>query len=236
MQVSIILPTYNEARNIVELITAIGAHVPAPWDYEVIVVDDDSPDGTYALVRRTFADDPHVRAILRTTDKGLAKSIRTGIDSARGQQIIVMDTDFTHSPQEIPRLLHVAQIYDIVSGSRFCAGGQMQDTHHYLSSLMFNWFARLILRTQIQDNTGGFFTMRTEKLKQLPLDRIFFGYGDYFFRLLHHCQRRRFTIVEIPARYIDRSEGESKSSFLKMFFSYTRALFKVRITAWRSED
>ena len=236
MQVSIILPTYNESRNIVQLIEAITARIPEPWTHEIIVVDDNSPDGTYGLVQRAFAEDPNVRAVLRTTDKGLAKSIRAGIDIARGQQIIVMDTDFTHSPQEIPRLLHVAQIYDIVSGSRFCAGGQMQDTHHYLSSLLFNWFARVILRTQIQDNTGGFFTMRADKLKSLPLDRIFFGYGDYFFRLLHYCQKRRCTIVEIPARYIDRSEGESKSNFFKMFFSYTRALINVRITAWRSKD
>lgn len=236
MQVSIILPTFNETRNIIQLIEAIVTHIPAPWDHEIIVVDDNSPDGTFVAVQKAFAGDPHVRAILRTADKGLAKSIRTGIDHARGQQIIVMDTDFTHSPQEISRLLHVAQIYDIVSGSRFCAGGQMQDTHHYLSSLVFNWFARVILRTQIQDNTGGFFTMGTDKLKSLPLDRIFFGYGDYFFRLLHYCQKRRFTIVEIPARYIDRNQGQSKSNFFKMFFSYTRALFKVRITAWRSKD
>ena len=100
-----------------------------------------------------------------------------------------MDTDFTHDPAEIPKLLHVGEVYDIVSGSRFCAGGSMQDTQHYLSSLAYNWMIRLVLRTQIQDNLGGYFTMRREKLRQLPLDLIFCGYGDYFFRLLH-CARK----------------------------------------------
>ena len=140
-----------------------------------------------------------------------------------------MDTDFTHSPEEIPKLLHVAEIYDIVSGSRFCAGGRMQDTSHYLCSLLFNWFARAILRTQVQDNTGGFFTMRTEKMKTLPMDKIFIGYGDYYFRLLHYSQKRQYTIVEIPARYISRHEGQSKSNFFKMFVEYTSAMLRIRL-------
>jgi dolichol-phosphate mannosyltransferase len=139
-----------------------------------------------------------------------------------------MDTDFTHNPKEIPRLLHVAELYDIVSGSRFCPGGLMQSTNHYLCSLTFNWFVRIILRTQIQDNTGGYFTMRRAKLLALPLNRIFFGYGDYYFRLLHYAQQQGCSIVEIPAQYISRTKGQSKSNFIRMLFKYTTAMLHMK--------
>ena len=228
MQLSVILPTYNEATNIVRLIESILSLVPKGCVYEIIVVDDDSPDGTYETVRQTFQGHQRIRPLMRTKDRGLANSIRAGIESARGASVIVMDTDFTHNPEEIPRLLHVAELYDIVSGSRFCPGGLMQNTTHYLCSLIFNWFVRIVLRTQVQDNTGGYFIMRRKKLLSLPLDRIFYGYGDYYFRLLHYAQKRNFSIVEIPARYISRSIGQSKSNFIRMFFGYTRAMLRMK--------
>lgn len=228
MHVSVILPSYNEARNIVALVKSVAASIPKNYDYEIIVVDDDSPDGTYKSVRQAFRDNPRMIALLRTQDRGLAVSIRTGIETARGDYIVVMDTDFTHNPEEIPRLLHVAELYDIVSGSRFCPGGLMQSTSHYLCSLTFNWLVRIILRTQIQDNTGGYFAMRRTKLLALPLDRIFFGYGDYYFRLLHYAQRHGYSIVEIPAQYISRTKGQSKSNFIRMLFKYTTAMLRMK--------
>jgi dolichol-phosphate mannosyltransferase len=229
VKVSVILPTYNEAGNIAALVRAIKAHTPSTWQREILVVDDNSPDRTYEIVCEAFAGDPEVKAVLRTADRGLAKSIRAGIDMSTGDRIVVMDTDFTHDPVEIPRLLHVGQIYDLVSGSRFCAGGRMQDTRHYLASLAYNWLMRIILRTQVQDNLGGYFTIDANKLRLLPLDRIFFGYGDYFFRLLHYAQKRGFSVVEIPARYEVRHAGISKSNFLKMLITYTGAMVRLRI-------
>lgn len=229
MKVSVILPTYNESGNIVALVRAIKAYMPLANAHEIVVVDDNSPDRTYDLVRETFADDPDVKPLLRTEDRGLARSIRAGITVATGDQIVVMDTDFTHDPAEIPKLLHVGQVYDVVSGSRFCAGGSMQDTSHYLASLFFNWFMRIVLRTQVQDNLGGYFTIGAEKLRSLPLDLIFVGYGDYFFRLIYCAEKRGLTIVEVPARYQVRKAGYSKSNFLKMLFSYTWAILKLKL-------
>jgi dolichol-phosphate mannosyltransferase len=140
-----------------------------------------------------------------------------------------MDTDLTHDPAEIPRLLHVVHVYDIASGSRFCAGGNMQDTPHYLASLLYNWYIRVIIRTQIQDNLGGYFAIRRSRILELPFDRIFFGYGEYFIRLLYYAQRRGFTVVEIPAHYRARTAGRSKSNFFKMLFSYSKAAIALRI-------
>ena len=229
MKVSVVLPTYNEAGNIVRLVREIKRMVPPAWEPEILVVDDNSPDGTYQLAQDAFATDPTVRTVLRTTDRGFAKSIRHGIEVATGDSVIVMDTDFTHDPAEIPRLLHVLEVYDIVSGSRFCAGGNMQDAMHYLSSLLFNWWIRIILKTQIQDNLGGYFAVRRARLRELPFDNIFFGYGEYYIRLLHYAQKRGYTIVEIPATYRARTAGKSKSPFLKMLFWYSRAAIRLRI-------
>jgi len=228
MKVSVILPTYNESGNIVALVKAILKIIPSDIESEVIVVDDNSPDQTFKIAKEAFASYPLVRVLLRTQDRGFAKSIRHGIENAQGDSVLVMDTDFTHDPIEIPRLLHVGLIYDIVSGSRFCSGGNMQDRSHYIASLFYNWCLRIILRTQIQDNLGGYFTMKREKILQLPLDKIFYGYGEYFFRLIHFAQLRGFTIVELPAQYLDRSAGRSKSNFTKMLFTYSMAAFRLK--------
>ena len=229
MKVSIILPTYNESGNIIELLHAIITNIPENYVYEIIVVDDNSPDHTYQIVKDAFSNNPNIISILRTSDRGFAKSIRTGIEHSSGEQIIVMDTDFTHDPVEIPRILHVGKIYDIVSGSRYAPGGQMQDGFHYIGSFFYNVMLRLILRTQVQDNLGGYFTIQKSKLGSLPYDRIFFGYGEYFFRLLHYAQSQGMTIVEVPAKYCTRINGDSKSNYLKMLIRYTKAMILLKL-------
>jgi dolichol-phosphate mannosyltransferase len=229
MKVSVILPTYNEAENIVKLINGIIENIPSLWEYEIIVVDDNSPDGTFRKVQEKFINNASVVPFIRKKNRGLAQSIRAGIEKAIGDQVIVMDADFTHDPIEIPRLLHVGLIYDVVSGSRFCSGGRMQDKRHYFTSFVFNLFLRILLRTQIQDNLGGYFTIKREKILELPLDKIFYGYGEYFFRLIHYAKLRSFKIIELPARYLNRSSGKSKSNFFKMFFTYSVAALRSRL-------
>lgn len=226
--VSVILPTYNESGNIVKLVSAVAANIPNGWDYQILVVDDNSPDDTLGAVNRAFDDDPRVMPILRTKDRGFAKSIRTGIECASGERIVVMDSDLTHDPVEIPKLLHIGDVYDFVSGSRFCAGGRMVDTTHYLLSMGYNWLLRLLIRTQVQDNLGGYFTARREMLLGLPLDEIFFGYGDYYFRLLHFVQKSGYSIVEVPAAYLMRSEGKSKSNWGRMLVTYTLGAIRLK--------
>jgi dolichol-phosphate mannosyltransferase len=230
VKVSVILPTYNEAGNIVELIRQIIQVVSPKYEYEILVMDDNSPDKTFEIVKSAFPDDLSVVPVLRTAQRGLAYAIRAGVDKASGDQIVIMDTDFTHDPKEIPKMLHVAQIYGIVSGSRFCAGGNMQDAPHYLASRIYNEFMRFVLRTQIQDNLGGYFTISAEKLRSLPIDKIFFGYGDYFFRLLYFAELAQMSIVELPAKYAVRTKGVSKSNFFKMLFTYTIAMLKLRFS------
>jgi len=228
MKVSVILPTYNEAGNIVSLVESILQHLPSDVEPEILIMDDNSPDETYSIANKAFTGNSSIHVFLRTKDRGFAKSIRNGIELATGEFIIVMDTDFTHNPVEIPKMLHIAQIYDIVSASRFAVGGNMQDRKHYLASLVYNWLLRIIIRTQVQDNLGGYFAMKREKVLTLPFDKIFYGYGEYFFRLLYFAERRGFSIVEIPALYLVRISGSSKSHFVKMLISYSFAAIRLK--------
>ena len=221
MKVSVILPTYNEAENIVELVRNIIDNIALDWEYEIIVVDDNSPDQTFAIIRDAYQDNPAVIPHLRTKDRGFAKSIRTGIELAQGDQILVMDSDFTHDPTHISKMLHVSKVCDIVIGSRYCAGGNMQDTLHYYTSLLYNWLVRLTIRTQVQDNLGGYFTVNRQKMDLLPFDNIFFGFGEYFFRFIYYAQRKHMQIIEIPIVYNVRRKGTKKSSVVKMLFSYS---------------
>lgn len=230
MKVSVVLPTYNEVGNIVELVEAISAQMPANVDYEIIVVDDNSPDGTYEAVR-TGCTSPRVIPVLRTTDRGFAKSIRAGIERSSGDTIVIMDTDFTHNPAVVPVMLHLSKMFNVVIGSRFSAGGSMPDVPHYLASLVYNWFLRGLLRTQIQDALSGYLCIRRETLAQLPFDDIFFGYGDYCFRLLHYAQHVNATIVEIPIQYDRRRKGTSKSVFSQLLFKYSWAALQLRTRA-----
>ena len=235
MNVSIVLPTYNESKNIINLTKDIINIFDDKYQFEVLIVDDNSPDDTFKIAENEFKDDDRIVPVLRLTDRGFAKSIREGIDRAKYGQIIVMDTDFTHDPKIIPKLLHVAEAYDLVSASRFAPGGNMQDKFHYIASLLYNWLLIIILGTQIQDNLGGYFTAKKEHLISLPLDEIFYGYGEYYFRLLHFMQHKKRTIVEIPTIYVSRTEGESKSKFFNMIFIYLYNAIKVRRSKYKAK-
>lgn len=229
MKVSVILPTFNEAGNIVALVAAIKKQIPATWSHEIVVVDDNSRDGTLDLVRNAYGEDSEIKTILRTSNRGLAASIRTGIDAATGDYLLVMDTDFTHRPEEIPSMLHVVQIADLVNGSRFCPGGNMADTAHYMASFIYNLLVRFVIRTQIQDNLGGFWVADARLIRRLPFEEIFFGYGDYYIRLLHFAQHAGMKIIELPSQYGERSSGASKSHFGKLLFQYSTMVLKLAL-------
>ena len=228
-----ILPTYDERDNIVPLIQAIQRELgDAGISYEVLVVDDNSPDGTAQAVRDHFGDDERVHLFVRTEDRGLARAIAHGIKQAQGDTVAVMDTDFNHDPAMLPQMVKFLEYYDIIIGSRFTMGGGMEERWRYLGSFMFNFVIRVILRTQIQDNLCGFFTMRRGKLLSMDVERIFDGYGEYFMHLLFLAWRKRYTILEVPVFYIKRIHGQSKSRFVRMLLSYSWTALQVRL-GWR---
>jgi dolichol-phosphate mannosyltransferase len=202
-------------------------------DKEIIVVDDNSPDGTYLACKTAFEKNDGIKVILRKSNRGLANSIAEGIKICKGKYIIVMDTDMTHDPKLISKLISLTKEYDIISCSRFCAGGLMENKMHYFFSFSFNLLLRIILKTQIQDNLGGYFCIRKNVLDLLPFEKIFYGYGEYFFRLLHFAQTKNLTIIEIPAVYNLRYKGKSKSNFLLLLFKYFFAAIKLRFNFYK---
>lgn len=232
MKVSVVLPTYNEKGNIVELIDAITEQLlPMNIEKEVIVVDDNSPDGTGKLAQEHFAEKKDVKVFIRTEDRGLATAIRYGIEKSCGDIIVVMDTDFNHDPKVLPQMINFLEYYDIIIGSRFTMGGEMYDNFRYITSYVYNLLIRIILRTQIQDNLSGFFSIRRGLLFSLDFEKIFWGYGDYFFRLLFYSTKSGATILDIPVVYARRRSGESKTRLLSLLVRYTTALIKLRFFA-----
>lgn len=229
--VSVILPTYRERDNIVPLIEAIEEHLdPLGLALEIIVVDDNSPDGTAQVVSERFGADSRVRLSVRKDERGLATAILHGLRQATGDVVVVMDTDFNHDPAMLPQMVKFLEYYDIVIGSRFTMGGGMEDQGRYYASFLYNLFIRLVLRTQVQDNLSGFFAMMRHKLFQLDVDAIFQGYGEYFMRLLFLAWAAHLTLLEVPVFYQLRRHGESKSRFGQMVCNYTLAALRMRFS------
>lgn len=229
---SIILPTYNESGNIVKLIETLRMYLSAKRiTNEIIVVDDDSPDKTGLLAQKYFSKIPNVRVIIRKKDKGLASAIRFGIEKAVGEIVVVMDTDFNHEPKLVTRLVEKCKNYDVVVGSRFIKGGGMSDKTRERLSYLFNVIIRVILSSPVHDNLSGFFAIRREKLEKLDFDKIFYGYGDYFIRLIYLAKLQNNTFSEAPSFYRAREYGVSKSQFINMFRDYLTSTLSLRFNS-----
>ena len=228
MKVSVILPTYNERENISELLERIAATLTGTVDHEIIIVDDDSSDGTADVVKRQFEQNENIRLHVRTNERGLATAIRKGIDLSTGSVIVVMDSDFNHDPAYIPQFLNLIQYYEVVVGSRFLYGGGMYSRWRYYASFLYNVFIRLFLGLPIRDKLSGFFAARSETLQKLDYDHIFYGYGDYFIRFLMTIVDLNLSLIEVPVFYNNRPAGESKTMFLKEFLRYTVSVFRIR--------
>jgi dolichol-phosphate mannosyltransferase len=223
LDISVILPTYCECGNIRPLIEAIQSNLaPTGWQIEIIVVDDASPDGTAEVVRSTpTLPNFTLQCLVRTQERGLASAIEYGILHCSGERVLVMDTDFNHSPDNLRAMAEALDTCDMVIGSRFIRGGGMEDRFRYLGSLFFNLFIRVLLLNPVQDNLCGFFTMKRQTLLTFDLDYIFRGYGEYFIRLVALARCAHLSIKELPVFYTLRKSGESKSRFTSMIRDYT---------------
>lgn len=226
--VSIVLPTFNERDNIVLLVDDLRSRFhEAGHSYEILVVDDASPDGTADLVRENFAGDPGVRVVDRRENPGLAASIREGVEHSTGATVVIMDSDFNHKPSDAVLLYEIGRHVDLAIGSRFTFGGGMSNLLRYYLSYLYNIFLRLVLGTRMDENLSGFVAIKRDRIFELDFDKIFWGYGDYFFRLLLLSQRKRFVHVALPVWYGERKGGVSKTRFIRIFLRYTAEVVRV---------
>ncbi len=238
---SVIVPTYNEKENIATLIEQLLA---LPVDLEVIVVDDNSPDGTGEIVDALAEQHPgRVHCLHREGKLGLGTAYVAGFQYAleAGQELIVtMDADFSHPPGAIPRMVEkIAAGYDLVIGSRYVPGGATLDCTllRKLLSWGANAFARTALGLQAHDATAGFRCYRREVFKSIALDRIFSSGYSFLIEMLYKVQRQGWRVGEAPITFQNRQQGASKISrneIFKALWTVAR-LFGARVAGLRSQ-
>ncbi len=230
MMISVILPTYNEKDSVVMLIREIQAILTREKsDFEIVVVDDNSPDGTYQEITRAFGGCSEIRPVLRTRERGLATAILHGIHCSTGDKVVIMDTDFNHPPGLIPLLIKITDYFDIASCSRYVIGGGMETSRfRYWGSKLFNKFVHYTLGVKTTDNLSGYFAFNKRILDGVDLSTIFYGYGDYFIRFLFVMQKQGRFILEVPVVYKDRKGGLSKTNLTSELIRYTRSVLNIR--------
>ena len=224
-QLSVILPTFNESENIIPLIRQLLGKLNR-INFQIIIVDDNSPDNTGKIVLNKFSKNKNVGVFIRN-EKGLASAILYGLKKAKGNYVAVMDTDFNHDPKELLIMLSNINKCDMVVGSRYVREGGMEDKIRNMLSLIYNRIIQKILRLPTHDNLSGFFMIKNEKLKNFLTDDIFYGYGDYFIRLLFQINQKGLKIREIPVFYKNRIYGESKTKFFSIFTDYTKTVIEL---------
>lgn len=229
-QVSIIIPTYNESKNIISILKSIGENLPKNIRTEAIVVDDNSPDGTGKIVEDYLKQIKRlanytVDVIHRTAKNGLGSAILSGIQHAKGDTIIVMDGDFSHPPQIIPRLVETLKQYqcDIVVASRYITGGAVQgwSLKRKLISKIGTIIAKKGLGIQAKDPMSGFFAFKKNILNGLKFDAL--GYKMLMEILV---KTKGVKVREIPYTFTDRKFGSSKLGILTII-DYWRSVWRL---------
>jgi dolichol-phosphate mannosyltransferase len=231
------LPTYNERENLEPMLRALEG-VLGPDD-RVLVIDDDSPDGTGELADRLAAELGFVDVLHRPEKEGLGPAYLAGFRLAldAGAELIVeIDCDFSHDPLDLPRLLMAADEADVVLGSRYVSGGGIENWGLLRRAISAggSLYARVLLGVPVRDLKGGFKVFRRPVLEAIPLDRVRSRGYAFQIELTYRALRRGFRVEEVPISFADRAVGGSKMSRAIVL----EAIWKVpllRLAALRGE-
>ena len=211
----VIVPTYNESDNVTRIVPLILAQDPG---LEVLVVDDNSPDGTGALADAMASEDARVHVLHRPAKEGLGRAYLAGFRWALARPyayIFEMDCDFSHDPAHLPEFLAAIKDADLVLGSRY-RGGKVTVVNWPMTRLLLSYganiYARAVTGLRLWDGTGGFKCFRREVLEAIPLDAVRSNGYAFQIEMSFRAWKRGFRIAEIPIVFHDRTEGESKLS------------------------
>jgi dolichol-phosphate mannosyltransferase len=215
-EATVVLPTYNEAGNLERVVDALLALAPR---VHVLVVDDNSPDGTGELADALHVSHPQAVDVLHRQEKtGLGDAYLAGIRQALAEgaeRVILMDADFSHPVAAIPRMLELAHSHDVVVGSRYVKGGSVDErwsAARRLLSRAGTFYAKLVVGLRVQDATAGFKCFRREAFQRLALGSVCSrGYG-FHIEIALRCQRAGLCVVEYPIHFRERDAGASKMS------------------------
>jgi dolichol-phosphate mannosyltransferase len=236
--VTVLMPTYNEAENILPLIdetlTTLESHYSRDL-IDILVIDDNSPDGTWRLVQSHR--DPRVKVIRRMSDRGLRNSIWEGIRQAKGEIAVWLDCDFSHPPRYVPQIIDsVMSGWDIAVNSRFVPGAEDIRTGKGATLQRFlSWFLSLItwitLRQNFRDYTSGFIALRTNIVRELGLHG---DYGEFFIDFIYRAIKKGYRVTELPYKNEPRRAGESKTATNPLDFfirgsKYIATLFQLKM-------
>jgi dolichol-phosphate mannosyltransferase len=209
-----VIPTYNERENIEGIVQAI---LRQPLDISVLIVDDNSPDGTGQIADTLAERDDRVEVLHRTGKEGLGTAYRAGFRYALehgAQYCFEIDADFSHNPDDLPRLYAAASQADAAVGSRYIKGGGSSDWSllRWMISRGGNLYTKLVARTKTVDTTSGFRCYSRRVLEAIPLDRVTSQGYAFQIEMTFVAEALGFRIVEVPIIFTDREGGESKMS------------------------
>ena len=237
-ELAFVFPTYFEEINILKRFEEIKSLAHQIHGKVEIIISDDTPSSELLekkIEQLNINKEIKIRYIARNKQKkkkGLAFSILSGLEIAKSNYICVADVDGQHNMFDAIRLYNYSKKSRIIAiGSRFLKKGGMHSPYHYFLSYIFNLWLIQIIGVKCLDKTGGFFVMPSNinKIIIRSKQKIFWGYGDYFLRLIRFIYINKIPFCEIPVFYPARTSGSSKSNFFNMIFSYTFAALKSRL-------
>jgi dolichol-phosphate mannosyltransferase len=218
-RVWVVMPTYNEAANVERIVRATDAELErvAPGDHRILVVDDNSPDGTGAIVDALSSELAALEVLHRPGKSGLGNAYRAGFAhalSAGAELLVEMDADFSHDPRYLGDLLEAAASADMALGSRYVNGGGVKDWGLLRRAISRGGglYARAILRVDVRDLTGGFKCIRREVLETIDLDSVRADGYVFQIEVTYRALIAGFTVKEVPIVFQDRTVGTSKMS------------------------
>ena len=232
MKTLVISPTYNEGKNIESLVNQVLGPNP---DYHLLIVDDNSPDGTAAIVKELQQTYPNLSLEVRTGKAGLGTAYLFGFKWAleRGYEAIVqIDADLSHDPKDVPRLVSELQNYDLIIGSRYVEGVSVVNwpIRRLILSYGANMYSRTVTGMPINDGTGGFKAWRGSLLRKIELNKVKSQGYSFQIEMNFRAWRQNARIKEEPIIFVDRTIGESKMSKTIM---YEAIWMVLRLRIWK---
>lgn len=226
----VVTPTYNEAENIEKLIESVLSQNP---NIEILVVDDNSPDGTGKIVEQIEINNSRVHLIKRSGKMGLGTAYVAGFKYAIEKNfdyVIEMDADFSHNPEDIPRFLEKIKEYDVVVGSRYFGGVRILNwpIRRLILSYGASLYTRIITGMPIKDTTGGYKCFRRNVLEAINLDEIKSNGYAFQIEMNFKAWKKGFSIYELPIIFIDRTSGQSKMS-KKIVYEAVFLVWKLKL-------